>query len=256
MSRLVPDLDPDAALSREEVAMFFSEDDTDEGMRRFHEAAREIPFSMRTNGETGEAEYRLSDIETIVADWKGERRAPRRPTRPSAPARRTPAPVTFADDDAALDAVLLSADVGGRRKVNVVRVKDAAERRGMTEDELSSQLLGVVKLHVHDGDLVVTQSDLGRLVQDGKVPKPISSTEPAKPEPISDPLAPPVDEAVERRTKAVAESMGIVLDAPATSSTTATADKPKGRQDGAPVTARADDDKTYRLGRPRRWGQT
>jgi hypothetical protein len=234
--------------------MWFCEDDTDEGMRIFNEAAREIPFSMRTNTETGEAEYRLSDIETIVADWKGERRAPRRPTRPSAPARRASAPVTFADDDAALDAVLLSADAGGRRKVNVVRVKDAAERRGMTEEELSSRLLGVVKLHVHDGDLVVTQSDLGRLVSEGTVPKTISSTEPAKPEPIPDPLAPVTDPQVEARTEAMARELGIDLK-PATSSTSSDDDRPKVRQAGA-VTVRADDNEGYRLGRPRRWGQT
>jgi hypothetical protein len=252
MSRLVPDLDPNEGISREEVAMMFCDDDTEEGMRLFHEAAREIPFSMRTDAETGEAEYRLSDIEAIVADWKGERRAPRRPTRPSAPARRTSAPVTFADEGDELDAVLLSADAGGRRKVNVVRVKDAAERRGMTEEELSSRLLGVVKLHVHDGDLVVTQSDLGRLVSEGIVPKTISSTEPAKPEPIPDPLAPVVDPAVEARTAAMARELGIDLK-PTTSSTTEEA-KPAPKSNA--VTVRADDDTGYRLGRPRRWGQT
>ncbi|HVX33277.1 MAG TPA: hypothetical protein VHA80_09070 [Solirubrobacterales bacterium] len=246
MTRLVPDLPADAGISREEVAMWFCDDDTDEGMRIFNEAAREIPFSMRTNSETGEAEYRLSDIEAIVQDWKGERRAPRRPTRPSAPA-----PVTFADDDAGLDAVLLSADAGGK-STKGIRVADAAKQAGLTEEEMSARLLGSVQLRVVDGDLCVGLDDLNRLRKEGVITKVTSTTEPATSETIDNPLAPVTDPQVEARTEAVARELGIDL-SPATSSTTD--DAPKVRQAGA-ILVTADDDEGYRLGKPRRWGQT
>jgi hypothetical protein len=156
-------------------------------------------------------------------------------------------------------------------------VKDAPELRGWSEAEALASLRGKVRLKRVDGDLCVDASELGAAMKAGVVRTDPSSTESRtadaaaflgidldgstssetstddKPEPMTDPLAPITDPAAEARTEAMAGELGIDLK-PATSSTTA-ADKPKVRQAGA-VTVRADDDKTYRLGRPRRWGQT
>lgn len=157
---------------------------------------------------------------------------------------------------------------------NLVRVKDAPELRGWSENDTLASLRGKVRFKRVNGDLCVDASELGAALKAGVVRTDPNSTdsrtadaaeflgldldapangsmEPAKPEPITHPLAQVTDPEVERRTKAVAESMGIDL-SPAISSTTE--DKPAS-QSGA-ITVRADDGEGYRLGRPRRWGQT
>jgi hypothetical protein len=96
-TRLLPEINPDAGLRREEVAMLFDREDIDRGMELFNRAAREIPFAMRTDRETGEAEYRVSDVEAIALDWQGIKKAKRRPLRSSAP---PPARIKLSDDHA------------------------------------------------------------------------------------------------------------------------------------------------------------
>jgi len=158
----------------------------------------------------------------------------------------------------------------------VVKVKEAAELRGMTEGECRATLRGA-RFHYVNGDLVVNRADLEAALKRGIVPKVAGSAEnrtadaaaflgldldgstssenstgPAMSEPIPDPLAPEVDPEVEKRTAQAAAALGIDL-TPAKGSSD---EKPvQGRQPGAPVTARADDDEGHRLGRPRRWGQ-
>jgi hypothetical protein len=191
-----------------------------------------------------------------------------------------------ADDAGSSHGVQFSSDDAGSsgKTSKAIHTKRVAELTGLDEGELVYRLRrDKAKLGRLDGQLVVKAADLDRLVKAGKVPplkrsaedrtKAVaaslgidldgtatsstssnSSTEPAKPEPIPDPFTPPVDPAVEARTKAMAGELGISLDLPSTSSTDD--DKPAPRRPGAPITARADDDEGYRLGKPRRWGQT
>jgi hypothetical protein len=167
--------------------------------------------------------------------------------------------------------------VSGVRE-QVVKVKDAAELRGLTESECVERLKGKARFHRLNGELVVNRDDLAKALKAGIMPRANSSTEdrtadaaaflgldidgstssenstgPATPEPIPDPLAPAPDPVVEARTKEAAKALGIDLKPASISST----DKPaeQGRQAGSPVTVRADDT-SYRLGRPRRWGAT
>jgi hypothetical protein len=161
---------------------------------------------------------------------------------------------------------------------NLVRVKDAPELRGFTEAEALASLRGKVRFKRVNGDLCVDASELGKAMSAGVVRIDANSTDDrtadaaaflgialdgstssenstdAKPEPITDPLAPVTDPQVEARTEAMARELGIDLK-PTPSSTSSDDDRPKVRQAGA-VTVRADDNEGYRLGRPRRWGQT
>ena len=139
MSRLLPDLDPDTGISRDEVALFFDREDADAGMRKYSEATKEIPVSERTNPQTGEYEYRLGDIETVVFDWRGERRAPnRRKPRSSetaadddgvkAPEVREGGKIIFSDDDTP-DAILLSDDNAGGKGKGTMAIPVASPAR-------------------------------------------------------------------------------------------------------------------------------
>jgi hypothetical protein len=254
--RLLPELDPDAGISRDEVALFFDREDADAGMLKYAEATKEIPVSERTNPETGEYEYRLGDIETVVFDWRGERRAPNRRKPRSietdaadddgvnAPEIREGGNVIFADDDSP-DAILLSDDdAGGKGKgAMAIPVVKAAEQAGLSEEDLTARLIGRARLKVVDGVMVVPLTDLRELAEGGSIPKP--AKQPTT-KPTTDPLAAPTDSAADRRTASMGAALGI-------GDTAAPTQAEPVAQAGL-HTAKATDRPPRRLGAPRRWG--
>jgi hypothetical protein len=253
MSRLLPDLDPNVGMSRDEVALFFDREDADAGMRKYREATKEIPVSERTNPETGEYEYRLGDIENVVLDWRGERRAtnrrkPRSSTAPdnsdgvTAPEVREGGAVIFSDDDQPT-AILLSDEGGKGEGTKAITVAHAAEQAGLSEGDLTDRLVGRARLKVVDGALVVPLSDLRELAKDGAIPKPAKQT---TTEPTTDPLAVPTDAAIERRTASIGAALGIDAAAP----TPAEQAPQAGIQ-----TFGATERPPRRLGQPRRWSE-
>lgn len=165
-----------------------------------------------------------------------------------------------------------------QNKAAGVTIAKAAGQAGMSEEEMTTRILGKARLKVIDGDLVVSVADLNRLAADGLIPKPgdrakldaqIADIE-GKPsrdaavdrrtEQMADSLgvdlgspSKPGSSAVDRRAAAVAELIGVELDAPSKRDDDQGREQPK-RVPGF-TTARADDRPTYRLGAPRRWGQ-
>ncbi|HEX4669240.1 MAG TPA: hypothetical protein VH275_04615 [Solirubrobacterales bacterium] len=246
----MPELVEDTGINREEVALLFGCHDADEGMRTFSEAATDIPYSMRTDSETGSAEYRLSDIETIVLDWKGIKRAERRPMRSNAPA---PTPLQLSDDDGTLTAILL-ADNGGKGGAAAYSVTQVAERCGLEEGELQRRLvLGGAKLEVVDGRMLAAKADVQRLIGSGSIPDPAKREEESKPRtPDPDPLSPAIDGEAERRTAEVAKRMGIELEAKLDTSAES---EPVTTPDATTQRASAKPRSRTRIGAPRRWGQ-
>jgi hypothetical protein len=253
--RLLPDLDPNIGISRDEVALFFDREDADAGMRKYREATKEIPVSERTNPETGKYEYRLGDVETVVFDWRGERRAPNRRTPRSittgpdddgvkAPEVRANGEIIFADEDSP-DAILLSDDdAGGKGKgTKAIPVIRAAEQAGLSEGDLTDRLVGRARLKVVNGELVVPLADLRELAKDGSIPRPAEKTTTKQ---TTDPLAVPTDPTVERKTAAMAGALGIEAAPPNPAKPIAQAGIHR---------ATATDRPSRRLGAPRRWGE-
>lgn len=252
-ARLLPDLDPDEGISRDEVALFFDREDAAAGMAKYAEATKEIPVSERTNPTTGVYEYRLGDVEDVVLDWRGERRSTRRRKPRSstgtngdgvtAPEVRSAGKVIFADDSTP-DAVLLSDEGGKGEGVKAIAVAEAAKQAGISEGEMSDRLVGRARLKMVNGKLVVPLADLRKLAEDGSIPKPSKKSSSKT---TTDPLAVPSDPATEQRTASLGAALGIADTARPTPAET--------QAQAGIQTFSATKRPRRRLGAPRRWGQ-
>lgn len=252
MTRLMPDLAEDTAINMEEVALLFGTHDREEGARILTSdcGGCEVKIRSRIDGETGEEVFHLGDIEQVV-DWRkqGGSARKRTPARSTAPA---PSPVQLADDDS-LTAILLS-DQGGKGGAPAYSVTQVAERCGLEEGELQRRLvLGGAKLEVVDGRMLAAKVDVQRLIGSGSIPDPSKQSEESKTRtPTPDPFGTATDPAVEARSAAVAEAMGIDL---GSKPDTAAGEPAKGTADATTQRASAQPRSRTRIGAPRRWGQ-
>lgn len=138
------------------------------------------------------------------------------------------------------------------RKAQGVTVAEAAEQAGLTEDEMTTRLVGRARLKVVDGQMVVSVADLNKLAAEGIIPKP---SEQAKTTAMLEQMqGKPRNGAADRRTTAVAESIGVELESPSRAD-----DGDQGHASNRAVpgvaVARAEDREPYRLGAPKRWGE-
>jgi hypothetical protein len=121
-----------------------------------------------------------------------------------------PEGVIFTDDDAPIEAVLLSdtGTAGRGRTSKALRVSDAARQAGISEDEMTRLLVGKAQLAVHEGQMVVKLADLQALAKRGDVPRPSQRrrTDPDRRESASDPT-------LEQRVSDAAAFLGIENDA-------------------------------------------
>lgn len=157
-------------------------------------------------------------------------------------------------------------------KAQAIKLADAAEQAGLSEEEMTTRLVGRARLKMHEGELFVSQADLNRMAKDGSIPKP---SERGKTDRMLEQIEANAasDPETDRRTKAVAESIGVELggESKRTTEQDRTASvaaaigldldpmrKPdNGDQDQASgvTTAKAGDRKPYRLGAPKRWSE-
>jgi hypothetical protein len=250
-----------------------------------------LDVRSRVNAD-GEDEWNLEDVQRIVERRRRDPRTfatrrslkpkGRRSHTPPAPASRESEPlppeVRFSSGP---NAILFSDDQGGSsgsQSTAGISLADAAEQAGLTEDEMTTRVLGRARLKVVDGQMVVSQADLNRLAAEGSVPKP---SERAKVDAMVAEVEgkPSSDPAADRRTEAMAGAIGVQLDGPTKPSTrdqdrTAAVaaaigvelepaskpddddqeQKPQPPSSGA-VISKAEDRKPYRLGAPKRWGE-
>jgi hypothetical protein len=232
----------------------------------------------RVNAD-GAEEWNLSDVRKIVERRRRDPRTfatrrslskkRRKSHTPPAPSReREPLPpeVRFSSGP---DGILFSDDQGGSsdgRSTAGISLADAAEQAGLTEDEMTTRVLGRARLKVVDGQMVVAQDDLNRLAAEGSIPKP---SERAKVDAMVAEVEgkPTRDPAVETRTDQVAAALGIedaeqdraVADRTAAIASQLGVDvnpaKAKQGQNAAVARTSSADRKPYRIGAPRRWSE-
>jgi hypothetical protein len=236
----------------------------------------------RVNGE-GIEEWNLADVRQIAERRRRDPRTfttrrslskERRPSHasiPPAPKERDPLPpeVRFSSGP---DGILFSDEQGGssgRQSTAGILLSDAAEQAGLTEDQMTTRVLGRARMKVVDGQMVVSKADLNRLADDGAIPKPSDRakvdamvaeaegkpTRNASVEAKTDRMERALgarggeDRKVADRTAKVAASLGVEgMDKPDQGK-----HKPESRS--GVITAKADDRKPYRLGAPRRWSE-
>jgi hypothetical protein len=193
----------------------------------------------RFNAE-GEDEWHLGDVQRIVERRRHDPRtfATRRSRKASSPARRTrpsrAGSMLFSD----------SGTPSGTVRVSASKLSNAAGRFGLTEQELTERLIGRAKMQVVDGELLIRNADLSRLVSQGTLP------DPAQRKQVDDAVAEiegrrAADPATEARSAAVADALGVDL---------GTGSKAKPGSGGGTVRVKADAE-PRRLGRPRRWSE-
>jgi hypothetical protein len=130
-------------------------------------------------------------------------------------------------------------------RVSASKVSKAAERFGLSEQGLTECLIGRAKMQVRDGELLIRNSDLSRLVGEGTLP------DPAKRQAVDEAVAEiegrkVADPVTESRVAAVADALGVDLGMASRAQS--------GSGSGGIVKVQADQE-SRRLGRPRRWSE-
>jgi hypothetical protein len=128
-------------------------------------------------------------------------------------------------------------------RVSASKISAAAKRFGLAEQELTERLIGRAKMQIVDGELLIRNADLSRMVSEGTLP------DPAQTKQVDQAIAEiegrkAADPAVEARTQGIADALGVDL---------GTGTKPKSGSGGT-VRVKADQE-SRRLGRPRRWSE-
>jgi hypothetical protein len=237
--RSAPSL-PDEAMSRDEVAVLFGTvPDDAEGVLMSRGSA--VGMHCRSAEFGGDRVFHRGDAEAI-------RRAKPRPRRSSPP---RPRPARSRERFEFTDPGTPSSP-----GVPAVSLANAAERYGMSEDELTTRVLGRAKLEVVDGKMLVRKSDLDRMSEEGTLPDPrkLAKVERMTAE-VEGRSIETSNPAVQRRTEAVAAAIGIELNAPSKPRDDDQEQDQGRRRVPGIATVRADDRKPYRLGAPRRWGE-
>ena len=230
MKRLLPEVSPDEGVNRDELALLLGVETDDASAVLLAEIGDGLTVLHRLDDDGHDA-FRLGDVEAICERRKRDPRSPsnprpsnRRSSTPPAPASTDRIPlapevrdqggVIFADDQVA-EAILLSDDAGNGSagKSKAIRIRDAAEQVGLTEEELTTRLIGKAHLAMHEGQMVVKLADLDRLAKSGAIPKP--STVKAVREATGEAegtKAASADPAVEARIAASAAAIGVEPD--------------------------------------------
>ncbi|MEZ5076969.1 MAG: hypothetical protein R2725_05960 [Solirubrobacterales bacterium] len=170
MTRLLPDLDPNAGIDRDELAILLDVDFADASATLLAEVGDGLDVMHRYD-EDGDDEWRLADVEAIVERRRREGPRTFETARSHNKDRRQTESITFSDPGSTYSEVPSSQS---SRAEDGIRLTEAARASGLSEDEMTSRLLGRAKIAIVKGDRIVRRGDLERLASEGVVPKPLA----------------------------------------------------------------------------------